>query len=129
MLRSEVLDAEVAKSVEAYSTTVTPFVERRSGLYLTKFEVARVIGERAKQIASGAAMSLPGTTSGLDSVETAERCTNPRSLAVDPVMMAKYDLLQRKIRMLVRRIWPDGAVETIPVNELMVDVTMLDLQY
>ncbi|GET89104.1 hypothetical protein, conserved [Leishmania tarentolae] len=129
MLRSEVLDAEVTKSVEAYSTTVTPFAERRSSLYLTKFEVARIIGERAKQIASGAAMALPGTASGLDSVETAERCTNPRSLAVDPVMMAKYDLLQSKIRMLVRRIWPDGTVETIPVNELMVDVAMLDLQY
>ncbi|KAG5477138.1 hypothetical protein GH5_04220 [Leishmania sp. Ghana 2012 LV757] len=129
MLRSEVLDDEVAKSVAAYSNVVTPFVERRSGLYLTKFEVARIIGERAKQIASGAAMPVPSNTLGRDAAETAERCTNPRSLAVDPVMMAKYDLLQRKIRMLVRRTWPDGTVETIPVNELMVDVTMLDLRY
>ncbi|KAG5502742.1 hypothetical protein JKF63_04509 [Porcisia hertigi] len=129
MLRSEVLDTEVANGFAAYSTVVTPFVERRSGLYLTKFEVARIIGERAKQIASGTALSYPTSTSGRDSVEVAERCANPRSLAVDPVMMAKYDLLQRRIRMLVRRTWPDGTVETIPVNELMVDTVMLDLQY
>ncbi|KAK7200442.1 DNA-directed RNA polymerase I subunit [Novymonas esmeraldas] len=129
MLRSDVLDAEVANGVAAYSSTVTPFAERRSGLYLTKFEVARVIGERAKQIASGAAVSLPTAAAGRDAVETAERCSDPRSLAVDPVMMAKYDLIQRRIPMLVRRTWPDGAVETIPVSELMVDVTMLDLQY
>lgn len=129
MLRSEVLDAEVAKSVAAYSTKVTPFAERRSGLYLTKFEVARIIGERAKQIANGAAISLPATTSGGDAAETAERCADPRSLAVDPVMMAKYDLVQQKIPMLVRRTWPDGTTETIPVNELMVDMATLDLQY
>ncbi|KAG5476877.1 hypothetical protein LSCM1_05209 [Leishmania martiniquensis] len=129
MLRSEVLDDEVTKSVTAYSSVVTPFVERRSGLYLTKFEIARIIGERAKQIVSGTAIPTPSSAFGRDSLETAERCTNPRSLAVDPVMMAKYDLLQRRIRMMVRRTWPDGTVETIPVNELMVDVTMLDLQY
>ncbi|KAL7701736.1 RNA polymerase Rpb6 [Lotmaria passim] len=129
MLRSELLDAEVAKSVAAYSIKATPFAERRSGLYLTKFEVARIVGERAKQIANGAAVSLPATTSGRDAADTAERCSDPRSLAVDPVMMAKYDLVQRKIPMLVRRTWPDGTTETIPVNELMVDLTMLDLQY
>lgn len=129
MLRSEVLDAEVSKSVAAFATKVTPFAERRSGLYLTKFEVARIVGERAKQIASGAAMSLPATTSGRDSVDTAERCSDARSLAVDPVMMAKYDLVQRRIPMLVRRTWPDGTTETIPVSELMVDSTMLDLQF
>ncbi|KPA79400.1 hypothetical protein ABB37_05249 [Leptomonas pyrrhocoris] len=129
MLRSEVLDAEVAKNVSAYTSTITPFAERRSGLYLTKFEVARIVGERAKQIVNGTAISLPATTSGRDAVETAERCSDARSLAVDPVMMAKYDLIQRKIPMLVRRTWPDGMTETIPVRELMVDATTLDLQF
>lgn len=113
----------------AYSVQVTPLSQRRSGLYLTKFEVARIVGERAKQIANGAALSLPSSSAGRDAMETAERTSDPRSLAVDPVMMAKYDLVQKRIPMLLRRTWPDGSVETIPVKDLMVDITMLDLQY
>lgn len=128
MLRSELLDEEVARNMSAYSIRITPVSERRSSAFLTKFEVTRIVGERARQIVNGAAISLPSGT-GRDASEYAERCTEPLSLAVDPVMIAKQDLLQRKVGMIVRRTWPDGTVENIPVNELFVDATMLDVQF
>lgn len=128
MLRSELLDEEVARNMSAYSMRITPASERRSSVYLTKFEVARIVGERARQIVNGAAISLP-CASGRDASEYAERCLDPLSLAVDPVMIAKQDLLQRNIGMIVRRTWPDGTVENIPVNELFVDPAMLDVQF
>jgi hypothetical protein len=53
---------------------------------------------------------------------------NPLSLASDPVMMAKYELVEKKIPMVLRRTWPTGRVENIPVNELEVDVSLLDLK-
>lgn len=128
MLRSEVLDEEVARSMSAYAMRITPPSERRSSVYMTKFEVARIVGERARQIVNGTAVSLPSGASR-DATEDAERCANPLSLMVDPVMIAKQDLLQRRIGMIVRRTWPDGTVESIPANELLVDAAMLDVQF
>lgn len=129
MIRSELLDEEVMQHVSANTIKITPGASRRSSVYLTKFEVARIVGERARQIISGSAIRLPSGVTGRDAAEQAERCTDPTSLVVDPVMVAKLDLVQRKIPMIVRRTWPDGTVENIPVNELLVDTTMLDLHY
>lgn len=200
------------------SNDVTPAELRRGSLYLTRFEVAKIVGERAVQITNGIinpyaavggmAMSsgnlntesgsnngsmsrvtsspaLPpaqgsGTIStiNLSTVptaptlgsaegryencsqaslatlpnailtgknhtlaqvvdttvfhrtniyETAERCQQGVSLAHDPVMMAKYELIQRRIPMLITRTWPDGWVERVPVSELEFDLAQLEL--
>ena len=157
------------------SITITPPSERRSGIFLTRYEVARIVGIRAQEIASGKIYTadpvavLGGTvafeddgvsngtsaTGGLSPLQgpsrsgirthrrtqqhgdgelhfifdVAERATNPLSLAVDPVMMAKHELFGKQIRMIVQRQWPHGRKENIPVSDLEVDETWLDLRY
>lgn len=126
MIRSDIL----SDGTSGHSFTITPPSERRSTIFLTKFEIARIIGERAKQIVNGTAPKMVSYEySGRDAAEIAERCSDPHSLAVDPVMMAKYDLVQGKIPMIVQRTWPNGDVENIPINELQVDPLNLDLNY
>lgn len=161
---------------------ITPRSERRSSDFLTKYEVAKVIGERARQLAAGArpfafdagrrkesssgvaaaasglAPSLTplsiasfgsvGSSSGGDHFHQLQqaRCAAIASqyaatgsqastssnigsvmLSTDPVMIAKYELLDGCIPFLVRRSFPGGHMEDIPVNELRVDPAMLDL--
>lgn len=125
MIQSDILAEGMGGSLK-----ITPPSERRSTIFLTKFEVARIVGERAKQIVNGTASKMvTHGNSGKDAAEFAERCSDPYSLAVDPVMMAKYDLVQGKIPMIVQRTWPNGDVENIPINELQVDPLNLDLNY
>lgn len=141
---------------------VTPKEDRISSLYLTRFELAKVVGERAKQIGSNALLTpsfssaaafqspdrLGRTSSGSSTAvgtpvahqrgwnradkspifNIVERSNNALARAVDPVMIAKYELIERRIRMILKRSFPDGRVEYIPVNELEVDPTMLDLK-
>lgn len=157
------MDTAVVKKGEPEVVEVTPKKLRRGSRFLTKYEIAVIVGERAKQIASGIittldpnllsqraksqssigsspalmpqhpprksdrAWALYDTQSNVH--EVAEKATNPLSMAVDPVMMAKHELVQKRITMLVRRQWPDGHVEYTPVNELEVDETWLDLAY
>lgn len=127
MIRTDILQ-QFGGGSDTYS--ITPLSERRSSIFLTKFEIAKIVGERAKQIVNGTASKffLQGS-SGKDAAEIAERCTDPFSSALDPVMMAKHDLVQGKIPMIVQRTWPNGNVEYIPINELQVDPLMLDLNY
>lgn len=126
MIRSNIF--ELKEGTSAFD--ITPPSQRRSTIFLTKFEVARIVAERAKQIVDGVAQKMfsHGVT-GRDSAETAEHCTDCYSLAVDPVVMAKYDLIQGRIPMFVQRIWPNGDIENIPINELQVDPLLLDLNY
>lgn len=127
MIRSDII-YQIGDSSAPCS--VTPISERRSSIFLTKFEIARIVGERAKQIVNGTASKFFfHGNNGKDAAEVAERCTDPLSLAVDPVMMAKYDLVQGKIPMIVQRTWPSGEVEHIPINELQVDPLLLDLNF
>lgn len=139
---------------------ITPQEERTSSVYLTRFEVAKVVGERAKQIASNAMLSatmmmssnvLNGTPERSQPVslsgtpvqqhpwrsrleqrsqifQLAEKCSNPTARALDPVMMAKYELVEKRICMVIKRMFPDGRCETIPVQELEVDPCLLDLR-
>lgn len=199
-------------SFDCSTGDVTPFELRRGSLYLTRFEVAKIIGERAVQITNGiinpeaalgsgllaaesgsnngsmsrvssspalppsqasagsmAALNLSSaagatsletgryencTQASLSTLpaailkgknhtlaqvvdttvhhrtniyETAERCQQGVSLSHDPVMMAKYELIQRRIPMLITRTWPDGWVERVPVSELEFDLAQLEL--
>lgn len=129
MIRSSLFEATHSTS----SYEITPVEKRRTTIFLTKFEVTRIVAERAKQIVNGSATSPftahSVTMSARDAMETAERCADGFSLAVDPVMMAKYDLVQGRIPMIVQRMWPNGEVENIPVTELQVDPLLLDLNY
>eukprot|EP00796_Vickermania_ingenoplastis_P003718 gene3718-2617_t len=131
MIRSDIFDNSPESGGPALR--ITPEEERRSTIFLTKFEVTRIVGERAKQIVNGTAPRVFShgslTSANKDAAEAAERCPDAFSLAVDPVMMAKYDLIQGKIPMLVQRTWPNGDVENIPINELQVDPLVLDLNY
>jgi DNA-directed RNA polymerase subunit K/omega len=167
----------VISNADGKHLTITPRENRRSSLFLTRFEVARIIGVRAQQIASGnvyqedpvqtlhnededdglhsdgrsnASASSPfqgpfgrsrfprhgSSTCGEDRhrlvnmFDVAERAKNPLSLAVDPVMIAKHELVAKQIRMIVERRWPNvEEPEVIPVSELEVDESWLDLKY
>jgi hypothetical protein len=46
----------------------------------------------------------------------------------DPVMIAKHELVRKVLPFVVRRILPGGhRVEDIPLEELLINETMLDL--
>lgn len=196
------------------SQEITPPELRRGSLYLTRFEIAKIVGERAVQITAGminpyaavggaaaatetnsangslsrvtsspalapspsagtnmAALNLAGnpnapslgaadahyencTQASLATLpsailtgknhtlsqvvdttvyhrtniyDAAEKASQGISLTHDPVMIAKYELIQRRIPMLITRSWPDGWVERVPVGELEVDLAQLEL--
>ncbi|GMR43083.1 hypothetical protein PMAYCL1PPCAC_13278, partial [Pristionchus mayeri] len=68
--------------------------------YMTKYERARVLGTRALQIAMGAPVmvELEGET--------------------DPLEIARKELKQRRIPIIVRRYLPDGSFEDWAVDQL-----------
>ena len=75
--------------------------ERKTSVYLTKYEKARVLGMRSVQISMNAPVSID--TKG----ET------------DPLMIAIMELEQGKIEMIIRRNLPDGTYEDFEVAELL----------
>ena len=155
---------ETSTTVDGSSFAVTPFSKRRGPLFLTKFEIAKVVGDWAVHIANGvyddsassgsllgsgtvghapSVAALPssimtGRNHALAQVtnttvyhntnikETAERCQEGVSLAHDTVAIAKYHLLQKRIPLIVRRAYPDGWVEHVPLSDLEVDITWVD---
>jgi|TARA_B110000263_G_scaffold64441_1_gene55643 DNA-directed RNA polymerase I, II, and III subunit RPABC2 len=70
--------------------------------YLTKYELTRVIGQRATQISKGAP-SLVDIT-GMD----------------DALAIAEKELLEKKIPLKIKRFYPDGSVLEIPVSKMEV---------
>ena len=70
---------------------------------MTKFEKARVLGTRALQISMNAPVTveLQGET--------------------DPLQIARKELQQKKIPMIIRRYLPDKSYEDWHVNELEID--------
>ncbi|RNF10382.1 putative DNA-directed RNA polymerase subunit [Trypanosoma conorhini] len=129
MIRSDLLDGEEL-AIAGESLRITPVQERRTSAYLTKYEMVRVIGERARQIVNGTSVLLSGRSrvNERSALELAERCSDAYALSVDPIFIAKMDLLQGRIPMIVRRTWPNGSMENIPVSELLIDKVMLNMQ-
>lgn len=76
--------------------------QRVTTKYMTKYERARILGTRALQIAMGAPVmvELEGET--------------------DPLEVARKELKQRKIPIIIRRYLPDGSFEDWAVDELII---------
>lgn len=70
--------------------------------YMTKYELARILGTRALQISMNARVmvELNGET--------------------DPIAIARMELEQRRIPLSVRRYLPDGSYEDWCVDELVI---------
>ena len=81
-----------------------PIKERQTSRFLTKFERAKIIGERAIQISNGAKVM----------VEVDEGVW-------DPMIIAEKELREKKINYIVRRYLPDGSSEDWDLNELIFD--------
>ena len=76
--------------------------ERVTTPFMTKYERARVLGTRALQIAMGAPVmvELEGET--------------------DPLEIARKELKEQKVPIIIRRYLPDGSFEDWSVEELHV---------
>ena len=70
-------------------------------LYLTKFEKIRVLGARATQISEGAPSTVD--TTGL----------------TDAMVIAKKELSENKLPLVIQRVYPDGKILEIPVMEML----------
>ncbi|KAH7723814.1 DNA-directed RNA polymerases IIIand III polypeptide [Aphelenchoides avenae] len=81
-------------------TAVTASTERVTTPFMTKYERARILGTRALQIAMGAPVmvELEGET--------------------DPLEIARKELKEHKIPIIIRRYLPDGSFEDWGVDEL-----------
>ncbi|KAI6225682.1 RPB6-like protein [Aphelenchoides besseyi] len=95
-------DAERIDIVEPSQRTAAAPSERVTTQYMTKYERARILGTRALQIAMGAPVmvELEGET--------------------DPLEVARKELKERKIPIIIRRYLPDGSYEDWGVEELIV---------
>ena len=81
-----------------------PIKERETSRFLTKFERAKILGERAIQISNGAKVM----------VEVDEGVW-------DPMVIAEKELREKKIEYIIRRYLPDGGYEDLDLNELIFD--------
>uniref|UniRef100_A0A0N5AH58 RPB6 homolog n=1 Tax=Syphacia muris TaxID=451379 RepID=A0A0N5AH58_9BILA len=93
-------DAERVQVVEDSEKTASS--ERVTTPFMTKYERARVLGTRALQIAMGAPVmvELEGET--------------------DPLEIARKELKERNIPIVIRRYLPDGSFEDWGVDELYI---------
>lgn len=75
--------------------------ERVTSPYMTKYERARIIGQRAQQLASGfpPLIELQGET--------------------DPLLIALKELALKKCPLIIRRVLPSDHYEDWDVNELI----------
>lgn len=71
--------------------------------YMTKYERARILGTRALQISYGAAVMV-----------------DPKG-ETDPLLIARQELKQRKIPIVVRRYLPDQSFEDWNIDDLIID--------
>ena len=75
--------------------------ERTSRPYLTKYEKAKLIGIRAKQISMGAKITID--TQGIS----------------DVIDIAKKELFEKKTPLIVRRYMPNNMYEDWKISELI----------
>ena len=87
--------------IEQRSTVASNEAQRRTTPYMTKYELARILGTRAMQIARNARVMV-----------------DPRG-ETDPLRLAEMELRARCIPITVRRNMPDGSYEDWNANELI----------
>ena len=78
--------------------------DRETSRFLTKFERAKILGERAIQISNGAEVKVKVD----DGVW-------------DPMIIAEKELREKKIDYIIRRYLPNGDYEDWDINELIFD--------
>lgn len=141
---------------------ITPVAERRTSRFLSKYEVAKVVGERAKQIAAGVRFTTqkhknrksrdwglgasgygggelgPGGVPMTPDSMFAHMACGPEEpppltevkaalAASDPVVIAQHELVHKRIPYIIRRTFPSGDVEDIPLKDLAVDAALLSI--
>ena len=100
------MEIEDGKKVKNNSKkfNLKPIKERETSRFLTKYEKAKILGERAIQISNGAKVMVE--------VEKG---------VWDPMIIAEKELREKKIEYIVRRYLPDGRYEDWDLNELIFD--------
>lgn len=96
-------DTELLKVGVRPTPKPVPKEKRITTPYMTKYEKARILGTRALQIAMNAPVlvDIEGET--------------------DPLQLARKELAQKKIPLIVRRYLPDNSYEDWSVEELIID--------
>jgi DNA-directed RNA polymerase subunit K/omega len=111
--------AEHTKITSVAEMTTTPCVTTCSlfspltpphGRFLTRFELARVVGTRALQISQGAQIRVDAA-----------------GVSSDPIALALRELRARALDLVVRRRLPDGSVENVRVSDLILDESAIDV--
>lgn len=81
-----------------------PNKQRRSTKYMTKYERARILGTRAQQISMNCPIMVDNEG------ET------------DPLMIARKELVEKKLPFIIRRKFPDGSFEDWSIDELEINL-------
>lgn len=82
-------------------------VDKKSPKLMTKFEVARLVGLRALQIANGSPLMIK-----LDTVNSEWNYLD----------IAMEELRQRKFPLTLKRMYPNGNYELWNVEEMIIDI-------
>ena len=103
---SKEMEVEEEKSTDKSNKKFNfkPIKERQTSRFLTKFERAKILGERAIQISNGA-KAMVEVENGV----------------WDPMIIAEKELREKKINYVVRRYLPNGDYEYWDLNELIFD--------
>ena len=103
---SKEMEVEEEKSTDKSNKKFNfkPIKERQTSRFLTKFERAKILGERAIQISNGEEVYID----------------IPEGIW-DPLLIAEMELKQKKIPFIIRRYLPDGEYEDWDINELIFD--------
>uniref|UniRef100_A0A0N5A7C3 RPB6 homolog n=1 Tax=Parastrongyloides trichosuri TaxID=131310 RepID=A0A0N5A7C3_PARTI len=100
---NQLADDDVENFAVLGSEQKTASTEKITTPFMTKYERARILGTRALQIALGAPVmvELEGET--------------------DPLEIARKELKEQKIPIIIRRYLPDGSFEDWGVDELYIN--------
>jgi DNA-directed RNA polymerase I, II, and III subunit RPABC2 len=71
-------------------------------IFLTRYEKARIVGARALQLSFGAPILVE----------------KPRNM-IDPIKIALLELKSRILPLTIRREFPSGEFQDIPINKLI----------
>ena len=71
-------------------------------IFLTRYEKARIVGARALQISFGAPILI----------------NKPKDM-IDPIKIAQLELKSKILPLTIRREFPSGEYQDIPINKLI----------